>query len=74
MRPPPNSTDTFVITAFYILQPDAAVQPDGPRSMGAFQVTFYYVATEEEVDERPRRARFPWTKDRTQPRRDAATR
>jgi 3D (Asp-Asp-Asp) domain-containing protein len=37
-----------------LVQPDAAVQPDGPRSMGSFQVTFYYVATEEEVDEPPR--------------------
>jgi hypothetical protein len=26
LRPPPNSTDTFVITAFYNLQPDVAVQ------------------------------------------------
>lgn len=34
--------------------PDAPSEPDGPRSMGPFQVTFYYVATEEEVDEAPR--------------------
>jgi 3D (Asp-Asp-Asp) domain-containing protein len=26
---------------------------DGPKSLGPFQVTFYYVATEEEVDEVP---------------------
>ncbi len=36
------------------MSPDAAAAPDGPRSMGAFQVTFYYVASEEEVDEVPR--------------------
>lgn len=34
--------------------PDAPTEPKGPKSMGPFQVTFYYVATEEEVDEAPR--------------------
>lgn len=34
--------------------PDAAPEPDGPKSLGPFHITFYYVATEEEVDE-PRR-------------------
>lgn len=34
--------------------PDARHEPDGPRSLGTFQVTFYYIAAEEEVDERPR--------------------
>lgn len=35
--------------------PDARAMPDGPRSLGTFQITFYHVAAEEEVDE-PRRA------------------
>jgi hypothetical protein len=33
------------------MTPDDAHVQDGPRSMGRFQVTFYYVATEEEIDE-----------------------
>jgi 3D (Asp-Asp-Asp) domain-containing protein len=31
--------------------PDAAKEPEGPKLLGAFQVTFYYIASEDEVDE-----------------------